>query len=63
MPTMYRQIPDPLKLMRQEQATEAKRLAAEHRQRSGLLEEQAKLREAEAAEKATNAERLKTPMT
>jgi len=42
---------------------EAKRLAAEQRQRSGLLKEQAKLREAEVAEKAANAERLKTPMT
>ena len=60
---MDRQIPDPLKLMRQKQAAEARRLAAEHRQRSGLLKEQAKLREAEMAEKAANAERLKTPLT
>ena len=49
--------------MRQKQATEAKRLAAEQRQRSGKLKEQAKLCEEEAAEKAANAERLKTPPT
>ena len=49
--------------MRQKQATNAKRLATEHRQRSGILKEQAKLREAERAEKAANAERLKTPLT
>jgi hypothetical protein len=61
MTPMDRQIPDPLKLMRQQQAAEAKRLAAEQRQRSGKLKEQAKLRETEAAEKAANEERLKTP--
>ena len=49
--------------MRQKQAPEAKRLAAEHRQRRGLLKEQAKIREAEAAEIAANAERLRTPRT
>jgi hypothetical protein len=49
--------------MRQKQATEAKRLAAEQRQRSGHLKEHAKIREAEAAEKAANAERLKTSRT
>ena len=49
--------------MRQKQAAEAKKLAAEQRQRSGLLKEQAKIREAEAAEKAANAERLKPPQT
>ena len=59
---MDRQIPDPLKLMRQKQSAEAKRLAVEQRQRSGLLNEQAKLQEAEMAEKAANAERLQTPM-
>ena len=58
MTPMDRQTPDPLKLLRQKQATEAKRLAAEQRQRSGLLKEQAKIREAEAAEKAANVERL-----
>ena len=51
MTPMDRQIPDPLKLMRQQQAAEAKRLAAEQRQRSGKLKKQAKLREEEAAEK------------
>ena len=60
---MNRQIPDPLKLMRQQQATEAKMLAAEQRQRSGKLKEHAKLREAKTAEKAANEERLKTPST
>ncbi len=59
---MDRQIPDPLKLMRQQQASEAKRLATEQRQRSGKLKEQAKLREAEAAEKAANDERLNPPL-
>ena len=48
--------------MRHQQAAEAKRLAAEQRQRSGLLKEQAKLREAERAEKSANEERLKTPL-
>ncbi len=61
MPSMDRQTPDPLKLMRQKQKAEAKKLAAEHRQRSGMLKEQAKIREAEAAEKAANAERLNPP--
>jgi lipopolysaccharide export system protein LptC len=56
MTPMDRQMPDPLKLMRQQQAAEAKRLAAEQRQRSGLLKEQVKLREAERAEKAANEE-------
>jgi len=49
--------------MRQKQATDAKWLAAEPRQRSGLLKEQAKTREAEAVEKAANAERIRTPLT
>jgi len=61
MLSMDRQTPDPLKLMRQKQAAEAKRLAAEQRQRSGKLKEQANIREKEAAKKAANAERLKTP--
>ena len=55
MPPMDRQIPDPLKQMRQKHAAEAKRLAVEQRQRSGVLKEQAEIREAEAAENATNA--------
>ena len=63
MPPMERQIPDPLRLMRQKHAAEAKQLAAEQRQRSDVFKEQAKIREAEAAEKAANAERLKTPLT
>jgi hypothetical protein len=64
MTPIDRQIPDPLKLTRQKQIAEAKRLAAEQRQRSGLLKEQVKLvREAEMAEKAANAERLQTPLT
>ena len=62
MPPMDMQIPDPLKLMRHKQAAEAKLLATERRQRSGVLKEQAKIREAEAAEKAANAERLITPL-
>ena len=60
---MDRQIPDPLKRMRHKQAAGAKLLAAEQRQRSGVLKEHAKIREAEAAEKAANAERLKSPLT
>jgi len=61
---MERQVPDPLKQLRQKQATEAKLLAVKHRQRSGQLKEQATIMEAKAAEKAANAERLKTsPIT
>jgi hypothetical protein len=60
---MERHIPYPIKQMRQKQAAEAKLLTAQQRQRSGVLKEQAKLREAEAAEKAANKERLKTPPT
>ena len=60
---MERKIPDPIKQMRQKQADEAKLLAAQERQRSGVLKEQAEIREEEAAEKAANAERLKTPST
>jgi len=63
MPLMDRQIPDPRKQMRQKQAAEAKRLATDQRQRSGLLKEHGKIREAEAAEKAANAERIKTSRT
>ena len=61
MPPMERQFPDPLKQLRQKQATEAKLLAAQQRQKSGALKEQAKISEAKAKEKAKNAERLKTP--
>ena len=63
MPPKDKQIPDPLKQMRQKHTADAKRLAAEQIQKSGVLEERAKIREAEAAEKAANAERLKTPLT
>ena len=42
---------DALKLMRQKQAADAKLLAAENRQRAGVLKEQEKIRAAEAAEK------------
>ena len=37
-------------------------MAAQQRQRSGQLKEQAKIKEAEAAKKTMNAERLKTPL-
>ncbi len=63
MPPMERQVPYPLKQLRQEQAVEAKLLAAHWRKRSGTLKEHAKIREAEGTEKAANAERLKTPPT
>jgi hypothetical protein len=59
---MDMQIPDPLKQMQQKHAADAKRLAAEKRQRNGVLKERAKTCEVEAAEKAANAERLKTPL-
>ena len=62
MPPMDRQIPDHLKLMRQKQAAEAKLLAEEQWQRSGVLKEHAEIREAKAAENAANAKRLKTPL-
>ena len=58
---MERQVPDPLKQLRQKQAAVAKLLAAQQRHRSGELKEQAKIKEAKATKKATNAERLKTP--
>jgi hypothetical protein len=63
MPPMERQVPDPLKQLRQKQAAEAKVLAAQQTQRSGAFKEQAKNREAEAIEKAANAERLKISPT
>ncbi len=62
MRPMSRHVPDPLKQLRQKQAAEAKLPAAQERQRSGQLREQEKIREAEAAKKAANAERLKTPL-
>jgi len=58
---MERHVPEPLKQLRQKQAAEAKLLAAQHRQRSGVLKDHAKIREAQATEKAPNVERLKTP--
>jgi hypothetical protein len=58
MPPMTRATPDPLKQMRQQQAAEAKLLAAQNRQREGLRKEQEKTRAAEAAEKQTNQDRL-----
>jgi hypothetical protein len=58
---MERHVPDPLKQLRQKQAAEGKLLAAQQRQGSGALKEQAKIREAKATKKATNVERLKTP--
>jgi hypothetical protein len=51
MPPMTRQIPDPLKQMRQKQAADAKQLATENMKREGLRKEQEKIRAAEAAEK------------
>jgi len=62
MPPMERQLPDPLKQMRQKQAAVAKLLAAKNRQREGIRKEQDKIRAAEEAEKQTNAERLKKPL-
>jgi hypothetical protein len=59
---MDKQIPDPIKQMRQKHASDAKRLAAEQRQRSGVLKERS-IREAEAVEKAANEKRPKTPLT
>ena len=38
-------------------------MAAQQRQRSGQLKEQAKIREAKATKKAANAERFKTPLS
>ena len=64
MPSMARATPDPLKQMRQQQAAEAKLLAAQNRQREGVRKEQEKIRAAEAAEKKANQDRLankKTP--
>ena len=64
MPPMTRGTPDPLKQMRQQQAAEAKLLAAQNRQREGIRKEQEKIRAAEAAEKKANQDRLankKTP--
>ena len=40
--------------MRQKHAAEAKLLAAQQRERIGVLKEHAKIREAEAAEEAAN---------
>jgi hypothetical protein len=41
MPPMERQVPEPLKKLRQKHALEAKILAAQQRHRSGALKEQA----------------------
>jgi len=60
---MDRQIPDPLKQLRQTQAAEAELLDAQNKQRAGVLREQEKIREAEAAEKTSNEQRLKTPLS
>ena len=62
MPPMARQTLDPLKQMRHKQAADAKRLAAENRQRAGALKEQEQIRAAEAAEKQANEDRLKAPI-
>ena len=59
---MDRHVPSPLKQLRQQQAAEAKLLAFQTGQRAGVLREQEKIREADAAEKTANAERLKTPL-
>jgi hypothetical protein len=62
MPPMARHVPDPLKQLRQKHVAEVNLLAAQKRKRAGgVLREQAKIREAEAAEKTANAKRLKTP--
>jgi cytoskeletal protein RodZ len=58
MPSLARATPDPLKQMRQQQAAEAKLLAAQNRQREGIRREQEKIRAAEAAEKKANQDRL-----
>jgi hypothetical protein len=58
---MDRHVPDPLKQMRHNQAAEAKLLATQQIQRAGVFREQAKIKEAEASEKTTISDRLKTP--
>ena len=63
MPPLARATPDPLKQMRQQQATEAKLLAAQIRQREGIRKEQEKIRAAEAAEKKANQDRLANKTT
>jgi hypothetical protein len=59
---MDRQTLDPLKQLRQQHATATKLLIVENKQRAGVLREQEKVRAAEAAEKASNEEHLKTPL-
>jgi hypothetical protein len=61
MPPMERQLPDPLKKMRQKHAADAKLLASQTIQKKGIRKEQDKIRVAEATEKHANQERLKTP--
>ena len=58
---MKRQLPDPLKQLRQKHVADAKLLAAQNRQREGIRKEQERIIEAEAAEKQANADRLKLP--
>ena len=48
--------------MRQKQAANAKLLEAPNRQRAGALKEHEKIRDAEAADKQANADRLKIPI-
>jgi len=58
---MERQLPDPLKQMRQKHATDAKLLATQNRQKEGLRKEQDMIRAVEAEEKQANAYCLKPP--
>jgi len=53
---------DPMKQLRQQQTAEAKLHASQSRQRAGVLKEQEKFGEAEAAENATIKESLRTPL-
>jgi len=58
---MERQLPDPLKQMRQKHAADAKLLATHSRHRERIRKEQDKIRAVEAAEKQANEDRLKAP--
>jgi hypothetical protein len=60
---MERQLPNPLKLLRHQQAAKTKLQATPNMQREGALHEKIKLHEAEANEKAVNTECLKKPPT
>jgi hypothetical protein len=58
---MERNLPDPLKQMRQKQAAYAKLLATQTRKRERMSKEQDNIRAVEVAEKQASKERLKAP--